>query len=639
MKACFIFVTYKTPNKEIERLKSEVKSLGLKEYELYFIDNTIVNRGYAAGANIGLKKGLEAGCEIFIVANPDISLKKINKSKLLDGAKHFDIWGYAMYQDKNIFYGGNIDKWRMSGGLINVIPNKRFINVDFPSGSLILFKKKVIDKIGFWDESYFLYYEEVDYCYRAKKAGFKVGIDSRIAYEHFEVSKTNLAKEFYLFKNRIKFMMKYGSLKQKLREIFRLPKTIFEEIKKRPFYLNFFSLNFSSLVNKALHLVLFLIMVRTFIPEDYAIYTLAWTQIGLFLPILDFGTTSYGLVYLPEQKESNFISLFSFRIVLSILTLILTLIISYLFHYPSKVFFAIILTSIVIIANSFSGSYLIYTSIKEKSYLVSIVSMIFQIVLVLILISVILLTKNLLWVFYSIFILYGLYAFINFILLKVQIKSIKFKIDISNWIKISKKSIIFLIISLFAGFYSKSDVLILNFLKGQKEVGLYSAGYKFLDALMFIITAYNVSAIPMFSRFIRTNKKDLFILKIKKDIILLSLIGFGVAFFVLFFSPIIMPFLLKSNYYSSIKVLQIIIFALPLILLTSVSLNSLYALKKANTVVFLFLFQIIFNISMNFIFIPKFSYMASSWITIIGEIINTTIAFIILKKAINENFS
>jgi hypothetical protein len=37
MKIGFIFVLYKTPKKEVERLKDEVKQLGFKDYKIYFL--------------------------------------------------------------------------------------------------------------------------------------------------------------------------------------------------------------------------------------------------------------------------------------------------------------------------------------------------------------------------------------------------------------------------------------------------------------------------------------------------------------------------------------------------------------------------------------------------------------------------
>lgn len=638
MKTAFIFTLFHTSSTEVERLKKEVKELDLKNYSIYFIDNTENNRGYAAGANVGIRKAFKEGADLFVVANPDISLKNLKGISLFEAAKRFDIWGLTMHQEGKEYFGGELDKLRMSGGLIDKKPKTRFSGVDFVSGSLMFIKRKVIEKVGLMDESYFLYYEEVDYCFRARRAGFKVGIDSSHKYDHFEVSKGNPTKNLYLFKNRLKFLMKYGSFKQKLYELVRSPKTIYEEVIKRPFYLNFFSLNLSSLINKVLHFFLFLLLIRTFAPSEYAIYTLAWTHIGLLLPLLDFGTTSYGLVYLPEQDQKKSSTLFSFRLFLSVATLILTLILAFLFKYPPRILMAIILTSVVIIANTFSGSFLIFSSVVAKSYLVSLVSMAFQIVLVLTTIAVVLLSKDIMSVFAVIFVLYAIYGLANFILIKRQIPNLRFRFDWPAWIKVGQKSLVFLAISLLASFYSKTDILLLNFLKGTKDVGLYSAGYKFLDALMFMVTAYNISAMPMFSKFAREKKKSIFLTKIKKDVILLTVLGGLAAVSIFIFSPIVLPYFMKGDYQSSIAVLRIIIFALPLILLTSVSLNSLYALGKARNVIFLFSFQLAYNVVMNYIFIPSFGFIAPAWITLGGETINTIFSFIILKYAIDKSF-
>lgn len=637
-KVGFIFVLFKTPQTEIVRLKQEVRGLKFKDYEIYFIDNTNNHQGYAAGVNQGIKNALKDDCELFVVANPDISFDTLVSLDILGASKYFDIWGLAMKQQNKIYYGGQIDKWRMSGGLIDKKPKSRFVPTDFVSGSLMFIKKSVIDKIGppagGFDESYFMYYEEVDFCYRAKKAGFKVGIDSKSSYEHFEISKDSPTKEYYLFKNRIKFLLKYGSLKQKIYELIRLPKTIFEEVKKRPFYLNFFSLNISSIVNKILHFVLFLILINYFKPEEYGVYTLAWTQVGLLLPLLDFGTTSYGLVHINDSIDKKIRELFSLRFYLSLITFVLTIILAALFHYPTSVLVPIVLISFVIFTNMLSGTYLILTSIKQKSYLASLVSMIFQICLVISLIAGVLITKQLITVFVVTFVLYNLYSLINFLLVRREVGSLSLKIDLKQWLIIIKKSFVFLLISLLAGFYSKVDVLILNFIKGKQAVGIYSAGYRFLDALMFVVTAYNISSMSVFSKLVKEKKINIFVNKIKKDVILVFSIGMFVALSFYFIGPTILPVVYKSTYFESIQVLRIIIFALPLILLTSVFLNSIYALNKAKTVIYIFLFQLIFNIGFNFLLIPKFSFFASAYITLAGEFVNTLLTFVVLRSVL-----
>jgi len=45
---------------------------------------------------------------------------------------------------------------------------------DWVTGAFFLIRKKVVEKIGLLDEQFFMYVEEVDYCFRAKKAGFLV---------------------------------------------------------------------------------------------------------------------------------------------------------------------------------------------------------------------------------------------------------------------------------------------------------------------------------------------------------------------------------------------------------------------------------------------------------------------------------
>jgi len=225
-KIAFIVILYKTPQDEKMRLEQEIKKIGIVSHKIYWIDNSTNGKGYAAGINEGIRQGLRDGCDLFVALNPDISLTAITAKKIADVAGEFDVWGFGMKQNDTTYFGGEIDKWRLSGGLVRAKPKEQFASVDFISGSIMGFSKQVVQTIGLWDESYFMYYEDVDYCDRARRAGFEVGIDSATVYDHFEISQMNDKKAKWIASSRWKFFWKYATIKQKIREIVRLPKTL-----------------------------------------------------------------------------------------------------------------------------------------------------------------------------------------------------------------------------------------------------------------------------------------------------------------------------------------------------------------------------------------------------------------------------
>jgi len=72
----------------------------------------------------------------------------------------------------------------------------------------MLIKKDVFKKVGLLDERFFLYYEDADFSYRARKSGFKLKIVSDAIVYHFEKSSESLNKIYYLVFSGIIFFRK-----------------------------------------------------------------------------------------------------------------------------------------------------------------------------------------------------------------------------------------------------------------------------------------------------------------------------------------------------------------------------------------------------------------------------------------------
>jgi GT2 family glycosyltransferase len=225
------------------------------------IDFTVLegnNRGYAHGVNLGLKEAVNKGYELFCVVNNDVIFKEnfvASVRNSLDknpgsiiGGKIYYAPGYEYHQKKynkedlgNVLWyaGGKIDWDHMMPthrGVDEVDDNRygKLEQTEFVTGCLTLFDKKVFDKLGFWDESYFLYYEDADFSIKALKKGVDLIYDPSIVIWHKVSQSTDgsgsLIHQKYQNRNRVKLGLKYAPLRTKLHLIKNF---LFDSLRKK----------------------------------------------------------------------------------------------------------------------------------------------------------------------------------------------------------------------------------------------------------------------------------------------------------------------------------------------------------------------------------------------------------------------
>lgn len=213
----FVIVAYR-PNKG--RLRSLQSALA--DYPVITIDNTTNNRGYAGGANAGIKKALEGGAKWIVVLNQDISMSKnatVELATKVPKAKSGIAGPFA----------GGLDPRRWT----TILPSKR---VDYITGSCIAIHRDVIEKVGDLHEPYFLYYEEADLCVRAKHAGFPlthIPVKGITHEESVSLGKGSVLHQYYLARNHLLFVERCAPAWVKLYEYLRMSLTILEHVQKR----------------------------------------------------------------------------------------------------------------------------------------------------------------------------------------------------------------------------------------------------------------------------------------------------------------------------------------------------------------------------------------------------------------------
>lgn len=85
--------------------------------------------------------------------------------------------------------------------LIN-LPDDEVYEIDCLTGAFMFIRKNVLDEVGFLDETFFMYGEDIDLCYRIKKAGWKIVYYGKSEITHLKGAsskkqKSKLIYEFY----------------------------------------------------------------------------------------------------------------------------------------------------------------------------------------------------------------------------------------------------------------------------------------------------------------------------------------------------------------------------------------------------------------------------------------------------------
>jgi len=179
------------------------------------------NTGFARGVNSGIKEALSLSPDYILLLNNDTWVKNDILKPLLNFAEINTDAGIiapviAFQKSSELLFdfGGKVN-WtfgRTTHTNKTKITSLKTRRVEYASGCCMLLKKQVINKVGMFDERFFLYYEDVDYCLRAKKLGFYTFVvPSSVVFHHLShsVGKVSTLAAYHLTKSALIFGKKY----------------------------------------------------------------------------------------------------------------------------------------------------------------------------------------------------------------------------------------------------------------------------------------------------------------------------------------------------------------------------------------------------------------------------------------------
>lgn len=160
------------------------------------------NLGFAGGHNAGIRAALEEGTQFVFLVNSDVVVASSCLGALIEATRNWPnigILGPLVLSERSAGHiesnGQSFNSWtgrhRERGrGLaissVDMAPH----SVDSVSGCALLASRAMLDRVGFLDEDLYLYFEDLDWCLRASRAGFVVGVVPQAVVWHIGAGST-----------------------------------------------------------------------------------------------------------------------------------------------------------------------------------------------------------------------------------------------------------------------------------------------------------------------------------------------------------------------------------------------------------------------------------------------------------------
>lgn len=183
------------------------------------------NLGYAGGNNVGIQS---SNADIIVLLNPDTVVQTGWLPAIVDTFQDpmIGVVGCkALYPDgRTIQHAGAVLEpasayaHHVGCGEPDDGQYDRLADCEYVTGVALGIHRRVLNKIGGLDEEFFpAFYEEIDYCYRGRRAGFRVVYQPKALLYHHETASLpseSYARTASYQRNRVRFVLRHRDMKE-----------------------------------------------------------------------------------------------------------------------------------------------------------------------------------------------------------------------------------------------------------------------------------------------------------------------------------------------------------------------------------------------------------------------------------------
>ena len=176
------------------------------------------NLGFSGGCNVGIRCALEEGADYVWLLNNDTTVDRQALSAMVKAAEADNKIGAIGSVVYHMDCPEKIQAW--GGGWVSYFTGRAGHNlsgsantkIQYITGTSMLVKRKALETVGLLDEkNFFMYWEDVDFSFRLRKAGFSIGVAEKSRVLHKEsssVGKNSPRLDYYYNESALRFFKK-----------------------------------------------------------------------------------------------------------------------------------------------------------------------------------------------------------------------------------------------------------------------------------------------------------------------------------------------------------------------------------------------------------------------------------------------
>ena len=394
----------------------------------------------------------------------------------------------------------------------------------------------------------------------------------------------------------------------------------------------------SQIATKSIAFINFLILTRLLGSFYFGELSFGLSYAGLFVVISYMGIDTIVTRDIAQKRRpgdtlvSNSLAL---RLVLSVMTLGAAVAGSFLFGYSAHLRIVMFLFAVVVLEDMYSRLPIAVFRAHQKMEYEAIVTLLEKLLIFGGLLAAFSLRAG---VFAAGMVYIGANAakiVLSLHLLKKHFERPSLAWDLRYWRSLVKESLPFATVFVLWSISYRIDAVMLEAMKGAAAVGWYSAPYRIIETLTFIPEAVGSALLPAVAS-LYANSRWKVAGGVRQSIRLLVFVGIGMAVGGCLLSKELLGIVLGGEFGPSVPAFQILVWSLLFIFLEFVTFASLAATRRQSKLMLISAIAVVLNVSLNLIFIPRYSLLAASAVTVITEATSVALALYFVRRALGE---